>query len=195
MLTLLTDDWREGFVLQRSLADFQIEFEIEETHSPRIHAEKCAQVAAFTARWGANELKQPVLKIEKGLFIPALKGFPGTYWEEWQQKIGAAAIIKLMEEKENRSAQLFYVLAYCEPGKEPQLFEGGSKGAITTELPKGKHDLIESLYVPEYRLLNKEQTLTLAELEKSDPALIKHAWGDAEEQFAKWYKGRSAHRV
>lgn len=187
MLIFLTDDWREGFALQRSLAEYQVEFETSETKAPRIHAEKAAEVAAFTARWGANELHQPVLKAERALFIPALKGFPGTYWAEWQQKLGAPAVLSLLESTENRTAHLSYVLAYCEPGKDPVTFEGGSTGTVAESVHKKGGTLIDQLYIPEYRLLNQVQTKTLTELEESEPELVRHAWGDAEKQFATWY--------
>ena len=73
---------------------------------------------------------------------------------------------------------------FCEPGKEPVVFSGGSEGTIATKL-RGKdgrwHDFF---YIPD------GETRTLAEIGDEDQALKASYYGDAIEQFAKWYKAK-----
>src|SRR5690606_3360482 len=156
---------------------------IDQTAAPRIQTDSCGELAAFIAHWGANELGRPVMKAERALTIPALKGLPGVYWELLDRTLGANKLLSLIPETAVRTAQVSYVIAYCEPGEKPFVFEGGSKGTVTTKATPGKDfTLIEKIFVPEYRLLNATQTKTLAELASSEPQLVAHAWGDAESQ-------------
>ena len=47
--------------------------------------------------------------------------------------IGEDGLLKLMEGIEDRSAYFKESIAYCEPGKEPIVFEGITEGTIATE--------------------------------------------------------------
>ena len=67
------------------------------------------------------------------------------------------------------------------PGGEPVVFTGGGTGTIAYE-PKGErgrwHD---KFYIPD------GETMTLSELRETDYEKETTYWGDAKDQFAKWY--------
>ena len=60
----------------------------------------------------------------------ALKGFPGVYTHYADDTIGEDGLLKIMEGIEDRTAYFKESIAYCEPGKEPVVFEGLTKGKI-----------------------------------------------------------------
>ncbi|MEM0332314.1 MAG: non-canonical purine NTP pyrophosphatase, partial [Archaeoglobaceae archaeon] len=68
-----------------------------------------------------------------GLFIEALKGFPGVYSSYVFKTIGNEGILKLMDGITNRRAYFKAVLAYWD-GKEIHIFEGKVEGEIATEI-------------------------------------------------------------
>ena len=53
---------------------------------PEIQAETTEEVAKFSAKYAADMLNKPVLVNDSGFFINALKGFPGIYTKDINQK-------------------------------------------------------------------------------------------------------------
>ena len=164
-----------GFNLQAMSPDFEI-YEIQ--------AKTCAEVAAFSAKYAAEKLGKPCLKSDTGLYIEALGGLPGPYNAYFDKQIGEEKFLNMLKDETNRKARIEHCFAFCEPGKEPVVFSGGSEGTIATEL-RGKdgrwHDFF---YIPD------GETRTLAEIGDEDQALKASYYGDAIEQFAKWYKAK-----
>ena len=152
------------------------DFEIYE-----IQAKTCAEVAAFSAKYAAEKLGKPCLKSDTGLYIDALGGLPGPYNAYFDKQIGEEKFLNMLKDETNRKAHIEHCFAFCEPGKEPVVFSGGSDGTISTEL-RGKdgrwHDFF---YIPD------GETRTLAEIGDEDQALKASYYGNAIEQFAEWY--------
>ena len=94
-------------------------------------------------------MKKTVFVEDSGLFIEALKGFPGTCSKYVHQRIGLQGLLTLLEKEENRTAYYRSAVAYCEQGKDPISFLGEEKGTIAKE-PKGSHGFgHDPLFVPE----------------------------------------------
>jgi len=91
------------------------------------------EIAKESAKRVCEELNKPVVVEDSGLFIDALNGFPGTCSAYIHKRIGLKGILKLMEDKENRTAHYRSAVAYCEPGNEPISFLGEEKGSIAKE--------------------------------------------------------------
>jgi inosine/xanthosine triphosphate pyrophosphatase family protein len=189
MLTLLTPDWRQGFSLQRELADYGISFENDDRPLTHIQSDSLEKYAIHLVEEGAALVGGPVFSVVDTLRITALQGLPGPY-TLFGNVLGAKAVLTLMHDTPDRSAELVRLVAYAEPKGKPHVFTGGSKGKITETLAKGAdlRNLTESLFVPEYRMLREEQTRTLFELGGDEPALVQHAWGTAVKEFAEWLK-------
>lgn len=146
-----------------------------------IQAESCSKVAAFSAKYAADKIGQPVLKSDSGLYIECLGGLPGPYNAYFANQIGIEKFLKLLKYEQNRKAKIEHCFAYCEPNSEPIVFSGEGYGTISF-YAKGKcgnwHD---KFYIPE------GETKTLSELRDIDYELESSYWGDAKDQFAKWY--------
>ncbi|MGV8174354.1 MAG: XTP/dITP diphosphatase [Methanothrix sp.] len=98
-----------------------------------IQADTLEEVAAYGMREVVSRLNGPVIIEDAGLFVEALRGFPGVYSAYVQRSIGNAGILKLMQGVENRNAYFKSVVAYVEPGMEPVFFTGEVHGQIGFE--------------------------------------------------------------
>ena len=114
-----------------------------------IQADDVEEVAKFSAKWASNELKCDVLKNDSGLFIEALKGFPGVYTHYADDTIGEDGVLKLLHGEKNRNAYFKEVLAYCEYGKEPITFVGITKGTIALEISGEYGWSWDFIFIPE----------------------------------------------
>ncbi|MDD4161617.1 MAG: XTP/dITP diphosphatase [Methanothrix sp.] len=102
-----------------------------------IQADTLEEVASYGMKEVAARLQGPVMLEDAGLFVEALKGFPGVYSAYVQRTIGNAGILRLMEGQERRNACFKSVVAYFEPGMQAVMFSGEVHGQIGFE-PRGK---------------------------------------------------------
>ena len=152
------------------------EFEILETQ-----AKTCGEVAAFSAKYAADKLGYAVLKSDTGLYLDALGGLPGPYNAYFDKQIGAEKFLELLKNETNRKARLEHCFAYCEPGEEPIVFTGGGTGTISYELKGNIGRWHDFFFIPD------GEEKTLSELREIDYEKEATYWGDAKDQFAKWY--------
>ena len=147
-----------------------------------IQAETCSEVAAFSAEYAANKLNKPVLKSDSGLYIEALGGLPGPYNHYFDKQIGVKKFLELLKNEKNRKARLEHCFAFCEPRKKAIVFSGGGIGRIAYEEKGTIGHWHDKFYIPD------GETKTLSELREIDYEKEASFWGDAKDQFAKWYK-------
>lgn len=153
------------------------EFEILE-----IQAETCKEVAAFSAEYAANKLGKAVLKSDSGLYIEALGGLPGPYNHYFDKQIGVEKFLELLKNEKNRKARLEHCFAFCEPGKSATVFSGGGTGTISYEARGTIGHWHDKFYIPD------GEKKTLSELREIDYEKEATFWGDAKDQFARWYR-------
>lgn len=103
-----------------------------------IQADTLEEVALCGMKEVAARVQGPVMLEDAGLFVEALKGFPGVYSAYVQKTIGNAGILRLMEGQERRDAYFKSVVAYAEPGMETVMFSGVVHGQIGFEARGGK---------------------------------------------------------
>lgn len=162
-----------GFNLEIVNPDFEI---------LEIQAKTCTEVAAFSAEYAANKLGKSVLKSDTGLYIDALGGLPGPYNHYFDKQIGIEKFLELLKNEKNRKARLEHCFAFCEPGKKAVVFSGGGTGTIAYEARGTRGRWHDKFYIPD------GETMTLSELRNIDYEKEASYWGDAKDQFAKWYK-------
>lgn len=69
---------------------------------------------------------------DTGMFVDALKGFPGVYSAYVQKTVGNAGVLKLMEGKKDRGAE-FRCCIGCDIGGKTIVVTGGCRGFILQE--------------------------------------------------------------
>lgn len=117
--------------------------------TPEIQADDVVEVSKYSAKWACEKLNKPVLKNDSGLFIEELNGFPGVYTRFVDETIGENGVLKLLEGIENRNAYFKESIAYCEPGKDPVVFIGLTKGKIDTKRSGTNGWSWDFIFIPE----------------------------------------------
>jgi inosine triphosphate pyrophosphatase len=107
-----------------------IEIDLPELQGERNH------VVKEKARSASKQLKRTVIVDDTNLCFNALNGLPGPYIRDFLEKIGVTGLYKLLAGFEDKTAKAICMVGYCEPKKEPVLFEGIVEGTIVE--PKQK---------------------------------------------------------
>ena len=95
-ITYVTNNKAKIASAKKALKPLGYEIDNIKIETPEIQADDVTEVAKYSAKWAAEELKVPVLKNDSGLFIKALNGFPGVYTHFVDDTIGEGGILKLM---------------------------------------------------------------------------------------------------
>lgn len=184
-IILLTGNERKKKSFEQAIIGYDIEAEIQKPWIPEIQSEDSGEIAAYSAKYGSNLLNKPVIKMDSGFFIDGLNGFPGPFVSYVDKQIGADLFFNILKKLKNRKARIKNSLAYCEPGKEPKIFESGCNGRITKSLLLDKGSFIDRLFIPNHPFNPKKKLMGIIRNENYDKFL--KIWGDAEIQFARWF--------
>jgi len=133
------------------LDDLQLSVPIEmlKADYPEDKAEETTvAIAAAGARWCADTHKKPVIVTDVGLFIHALRGFPGINTAFSLARIGEEGILKLMEGISNRRATWELSLGFARPGEEPSIFTSTTEGTIATEMGPAHGMGFDPIFIP-----------------------------------------------
>ena len=129
------------------LKDFEVE-QIDIDY-PELRSDDPEEIVKEAVKKLADELGKPVVVEDSGLFIMALKDFPGTSSAYIHKRIGLKGILRLMEGIENRECMYKSAVGYCEPGKEAISFLGEEKGEIAGEI-RGSYGFgHDPIFIPE----------------------------------------------
>lgn len=148
-ITLVTGNWAKIKQAKEILEPLGIEVDIIKMDTVEIQADSVEEVAAYSAKWASDQLKINVAKIDTGIMIDELKGFPAAYTHYVQDTIGEKGILKLMKGVENRKAKFIQALAFCEYGKEPVVFTSITEGTLSKRC-QGKYGWCwDFIFIPE----------------------------------------------
>lgn len=116
------------------LNEFDLSVAMLNVDTVEIQADSVETVAKVSVKDAAEKCSLPVIVEDAGLFIKALKGFPGPYSSYVFRTIGVDGIIKLMENERERAALFHSSVAFASPNRETtKVFHGTIKGAIVLE--------------------------------------------------------------
>lgn len=159
-------------------------FEVEQraVPHPEIQADTLEEVARERALWLGDRVRGPYFVDDAGLFIEALKGFPGVYSAYVYRTLGWQGLLTLLAGEE-RGARFEAVIAYMEPGlAAPFLFKGVCPGRIAQEARGAGGFGFDPVFIPE------GEELTFAELPLERKNQLSHR-GRALVRFAAWLRG------
>jgi XTP/dITP diphosphohydrolase len=159
---------------------FHIKLKNVDLGYPEIQGE-LAEVANYGAKHSAKRLGQPVIVEDAGIFIKALRWFPGTYSSYVQETLGNQGILKLMNDVQDRYAEFRSVVGFATPKTEPEIFLGVVGGHIAYQ-EKGEHGFAyDPVFIPDG--FDK----TFGELSRKEKNEFSHRRRSLE-RFAHWYK-------
>jgi len=153
-----------------------IEIEFVRVELVEIQSDSLEAIAKEKARSAFAQVSKPVIVEDDGLFVSALGGFPGQYSSYVFKTIGNAGILRLLSDKQDRSASFMSLIAFYD-GNDVVIFEGRVAGRISEQEASGGWGY-DPIFVPD------DADLTYAELQnKNDYSHRRRAL----DRFAEWY--------
>jgi len=148
-----------------------------------IQSEDLTKIAAESARDAFSRCHLPIIVEDAGLFVEAVKGFPGPYAAYVYKTLGNAGMLKQMNGVKDRQAKFRSAIAYFD-GKEERLFQGEAQGEISLEERKKNAKSafgFDPIFQPE------GSKKTFAEMTIEEKNQFSHR-AKALNKFAEWYK-------
>jgi XTP/dITP diphosphohydrolase len=129
---------------------YGIEFTQDNYDGFEIQSNSLEEVSLHCAEDAFNQIGEPLIVEDSGVFIDALKGFPGPYSAYVLKTIGLEGVLKLMEGVSNRSAVMRSAVVYTD-GKQMKTFTGEVKGVISDTRRGSGGFGYDPVFVPEGR--------------------------------------------
>ncbi|MFH0816201.1 MAG: XTP/dITP diphosphatase [Methanobacteriota archaeon] len=137
------------------------------TTYPELQVETLEAVVNYGLEWMSSRVEEPFIIDDSGLFVEALKGFPGVYSAHAYKTLGWQGILKLLEGAEDRSARFECCAGLVIDGKR-HIFTGVTEGSIS-EAPRGESGFgFDPVFVP------NGTSMTFAEMDHSIKNRISH---------------------
>jgi XTP/dITP diphosphohydrolase len=117
---------------------------------PELQDEDLEKIAAYASKELATRHGKAIVTEDTGIFFDAYPGFPGPFTKFVYQSLGFKGLFKLLDGMP-RKAYFRTVVGFCEPGKEPMLFDGILKGTIAGKPIEGGHDSLpyDQIFIPD----------------------------------------------
>ncbi|MCA1814201.1 MAG: RdgB/HAM1 family non-canonical purine NTP pyrophosphatase [Halobacteriales archaeon] len=181
-LRMVTGNAHKAEEAQAALQPLGIDVVQHHVPHPEVQADTLEEVARERALWLRGKVPGAYFVDDAGLFVEALRGFPGVYSAYVQRTIGNAGLLRLLD-GEPRAARFECCIAYLEPGMSaPFLLKGVCPGSIASA-PAGAGGFgFDPVFVPE------GETLTFAELPLARKTALSHR-GRALGKLAAWLEG------
>jgi len=146
-----------------------VELKITKIKKIEIQSDNLEKIVRFATEWilENTNFRKPFFVEDAGLFINALKGFPGPYSHYVYKTIGINGILKLMNNVTDRSALFQSIIAFWD-GNKITTFKGQINGNISLE-PRGTFGFgFDPIFIPQ------NATKTFAEMTIQEKNLHSH---------------------
>jgi len=166
------------------LAGYNIAVGMLRVKNIEIQSDSLKEIAEVSVKDAFNRCHLPVIVEDAGLFVDALKGFPGPYAAYVYHTISNPGMLKLMENVEDRKATFRSAIAYYDGKSEPVCFEGEAVGRISDYEIWGHLKTgfgFDPIFHP------KGNKKNFAEMTIEEKNGFSHR-ANAIRKFAKWYK-------
>ena len=153
-----------------------------------IQDDNLEKIARFSVLDAVNNCNLPVFVEDAGIFIEALKGFPGPYSKFVFNTVTLKGVLKLMDGVENRNAYFMSVIAFASPQEQPICFVGKVDGKISLQQKGNSGFGYDPIFIPD-----DGDGRTFAELTTNEKNRLSHR-GEALKLFAEWYYSQNERR-
>jgi XTP/dITP diphosphohydrolase len=179
-----TNNFNKFNEVHRVLGEYKIASAMLRVKTAEIQSDSLSEIAQTSAIDAFRKCSLPVIVEDAGLFMDALRGFPGPYAAYAYKTIGNAGSLKLMENMEDRKATFQSVIAHYDGHAAPVCFEGKVAGKITNEERRGDGKSgfgFDPIFQP------AGSAKTFAEMTIEEKNGFSHR-AKAVRKFAEWYK-------
>jgi XTP/dITP diphosphohydrolase len=170
---------------RRVLAEYKIAVGMLRVKSLEIQSENLEEIASASVEDAFRKCNLPIIVEDAGLFIEALRGFPGPYAAYAYKTIGNEGLLRIMKNVKERKAKFESAIAYCSAGlRSPLCFKGEAIGEITLKECRGNASGGFG-FDPIFKPVGSDKTFAeMSIVEKN-----KHSHrAMAVRRFAEWYK-------
>lgn len=165
------------------LEDYKIDLRITDIKGEEIQTFSVLKVAERAAETIAQKFLEPVIVEDTGLYVHSLYGFPASFASFVYKTLGPGGIMKLLEGREDMTAEFHSAIVYAEGGKVRKRFVGILEGKISQEI-RGSHGFgFDPIFIPD------GSDKTLAEITRTEKNSISHR-SKASKILAEWLSGR-----
>lgn len=164
------------------LSEFKVSVAMLKVKTLEIQDSNIENIAVASVLDAVRRSRLPMFVEDAGLFIKALKGFPGPYSSFVFQTIGTKGILKLLKGISRQDAYFHSVVAFCKPNMKPVVFHGKVEGKIINK-ERGEGGFgFDPIFAP-----LKGDGRTFAEMLVEDKNRFSHR-AQAVRRFGEWYK-------
>jgi XTP/dITP diphosphohydrolase len=188
VIFLATGNFHKFDEARRILAEYHIAAGMLRVKAVEIQSESLEEIANASVLDAFNRCHLPVIVEDAGLFVDALKGFPGPYAAYVYKTISNPGLLKLMENVKDRKATFRSVIAYCDGQSTPVCFEGEAAGRIAYDEIWGNLKTGFG-FDPIFQPAGSEKTFAEMTIEEKN-GFSHRAY--AVRKFAEWYKKRNS---
>ena len=160
------------------------DYELSEPRSDDIKLSATAKVLE-----AYNIVGMPCMALDAGFFINSLNGFPKAFVNFTLETIGIEGILKLMEEKIDRTCAFRECLAYYD-GADIKYFYGELKGSLSNSIHVDNNGCRWSDLWYIFKPYGFNKTLSEMSLEELDNRTLIDKSTSAMEEFANWYQNK-----
>jgi len=170
------------------LREFGISTAMLDLDTTEIQADDIDAIARFSALEASKKTGMSIFVEDAGLFIDALKGFPGPYSSYVYRTLGTKGILKLMRNTAQRSAYFYSAVAFSDSDKdsEVKLFYGRVNGNIAYKEQGDRGFGFDPIFEP-----SAELGKTFAEMTQNEKNKHSHR-AEALRKLGAWYVKRYA---
>jgi len=169
---------------RRILAEYNIASAMLRVKNVEIQSDHLEEIAKASVIDSFKTSHLPVIVEDAGLFVEALKNFPGPYAAYVYKTISNPGLLKLMENVENRKATFRSSIAYYDGKSAPTCFEGEVHGEIVYDERWGSGKAGFG-FDPIFSPLGSKKTFAEMRIEEKNG--FSHR-ANAFRKFAEWYK-------
>jgi len=179
---LVTSNVHKFNEARRVLSEYKIATAmLKKIDAVEIQDDNTENIAKTSAVDAVKKCNLPIIVEDAGLFIEALKNFPGPYSAYVYRTIGNDGVMKLMGNITNRNAYFKSVVAFMSPSLDEALcFHGKIEGNIVKE-KRGRQGFG---FDPIFKPLNSSKTFARMTIEEKNQHSHR---AQAFRKFAEWY--------
>lgn len=132
-MTFVTTNLGKFREISQQMSEHGVELEHILTPYPEIQAESLEITIIPGLQWLMSKYNRPIMIDDSGLFIDALKEFPGVYSSYVFKTVGCDGILSLMNGVDDRRARFECCIGFMMPGGEPFIAKGIARGSISKQ--------------------------------------------------------------
>jgi XTP/dITP diphosphohydrolase len=178
-INLATKNMDKYEEMRNILDNYDLDLRVVDLKGTEIQAFSVLSVAEHSAKEISTKTDEAFIVEDSGVYINSLYGFPGPYSAFVYKTIGLGGIVRLLRNREDKTAEFHSAIVYGDKGKVVKSFIGICEGNISANLQGNQGFGYDPIFTP------KGKNKTFAEMSLSEKNQTSHR-SKAARTFAEW---------